>query len=171
MTVHKDSYTSLSLSQQGGPHRRKTSHACDSRFKTFPAEKPIRSTVGRAAVVIKPASAQSLSKTGIFAERARDFRRFPPPPRQTRSPETKANARKARISGPSSRLLGNLAERRTGWLGREDSNLDRTNSKSDVVACPRGVEEPHFTTIHKPLETFEFREPYRIRRVQSSGDK
>jgi hypothetical protein len=55
-----------------------------------------------------------------------------------------------------------------GWGGRIRTYDD---SKSDAVACPRGVEEPHFTTIHKPLETFEFREPYRIRRVQSSGDK
>jgi hypothetical protein len=59
----------------------------------------------------------------------------------------------------------------TGWLRREDSNLDMANSKSDADACPRGAAEPHFTTIHKSLETFEFREPYRIRRVQSSGDK
>jgi Transposase len=35
----------------------------------------------RAAVVIKPVSARSLSKTGIFAEKAGDFRRFPPQPR------------------------------------------------------------------------------------------
>jgi hypothetical protein len=45
-----------------------------------------------------------------------------------------------------------------------------TNSKSGAVACPRGAAEPHFTRIHKPLEPFEFREPYRIRRVQSSRD-
>jgi hypothetical protein len=32
---------------------------------------------------------------GIFAEKAGDFRRFPLPLRQTGSPETKANARKA----------------------------------------------------------------------------
>jgi hypothetical protein len=37
-----------------------------------------------------------------------------------------------------------------------------TNSKSDAVACPRGVEEPHFTTIYKPLETFEFRDTARL---------
>ena len=57
-----------------------------------------------------------------------------------------------------------------GWGGRI-SNLDLTNLKSDAVACPRGAAEPHFTAIHKPLETFEFREPYRIRKVQSPGDK
>jgi hypothetical protein len=69
--------------------------------------------------VIKPVSANSLSKTGIFAEKAGDFRPFPPSPRQTGGPETKA-----RISGPFSRLLGSLAERRNGWLGRKVSNLD-----------------------------------------------
>src|SRR5882762_6840720 len=42
----------------------------------------------RAAVVIKPVSDNSLRKTGIFAERAGDFRRFPPQDRRTGSPET-----------------------------------------------------------------------------------
>jgi hypothetical protein len=45
------------------------------------------------------------------------------------------------------------------------------DSKSDTLACSRGAAEPHFIKIYKPLETFEFREPYRIRRVQSSGEK
>ena len=87
----------------------------------------------RAAVVIKPVSTHSLSKTGIFAEKAGDFRRFPPPPRRIGGPETKANARKARISGPFSRLLGSLVERRNGWLGREDSNLRMGESKSPAL--------------------------------------
>jgi hypothetical protein len=42
--------------------------------------------------------------------------------------------------------------------------------KADALACPRGFAEPHFIRAHKPLETLEFREPYRIRRVQSSGE-
>jgi hypothetical protein len=67
--------------------------------------------------------------------------------------------------------LGSLAERRNAWLGgREDSNLDMANSKPDALACPRGFAEPHFIGIHKQLETLEFREPYRIRGVQSSGE-
>jgi hypothetical protein len=70
----------------------------------------------RAAVVIEPVSATSLRKTGIFADKAGDFRRFPPRDRQTGGPETKSNARKAGISGPFSRFLGSLAECRTGWL-------------------------------------------------------
>jgi hypothetical protein len=41
-----------------------------------------------------------------------------------------SNARKAGISGPFSRLLGSRAERGTGWLGREDSNLRMVESKS-----------------------------------------
>src|SRR5450631_787905 len=98
----------------------------------------------RAAVVIKPVSSGSLRKTGIFADKAGDFRRFPPQVRQSGSPETKANARKARISGPFSRLLGSLAERGNGWLGRKESKLDMAISKSDALACPRRVAEPHF---------------------------
>ena len=90
----------------------------------------------RAAVVIEPVSADSLRKTGIFAVKAGDFRRFPPQVRRTGSPETKSNARKAGISGPFSRLLGSLAERRNGWLGREGSNLRMAESKS--AALPLG---------------------------------
>jgi len=77
----------------------------------------------RAAVLIEPVAADSLSKTGIFAKTAGDFRRFPPQVRQGGSPETKSNARKAGISGLFLGLLGSLAKRRTGWLGREGSNL------------------------------------------------
>jgi hypothetical protein len=62
-------------------------------------------------------------------------------------------------------------ENRNAWLAREDSILDMANSKSDALACLRGAAEPHFVRIHKPLETFEFREPYRIRRVQNFGEK
>jgi len=77
---------------------------------------------GRAAVVIKPVSADSLRKTGIFADKAGDFRQFPPPNRCNGSLETKSNARKARISGPFSRFLGSVAERTNGWLTWEGSN-------------------------------------------------
>jgi hypothetical protein len=55
--------------------------------------------------------------------------------------------------------------------GAAGANLDMAISKSDPLACPRGVAKPHFIRIHKRLETLEFREPYRIRRVQSSGEK
>jgi hypothetical protein len=73
----------------------------------------------RAAVVIKPVSANSLRKTGIFAGRAGNFRRFSPQVRRIGSPETKANARKAGISGPFSRLSGSQAERTDGWLATQ----------------------------------------------------
>src|SRR6478752_3091791 len=72
----------------------------------------------------------------MFADKAGDFRRFPPQDRRTGSPETKSNARKAGISGPFSRFLGSLAERTNGWLGREDSNLRMVESKS--TALPLG---------------------------------
>ena len=76
----------------------------------------------RAAVVIKLVSADSLRKTGIIADKAGDFPEFPRQDQQTGSSETKANTRKARISGPTSRLLESLAERMNGWLGRKGSN-------------------------------------------------
>jgi hypothetical protein len=114
--------------------------------------------------VIKPVSADNLRKTGISADKAGDFR---PPQDQ---PETKLNARKARISGPFLRSLGSPAKRTNGWLGPKESNLDMAISKADALACPREFAEPHFIRIDKPLETREFREPYRIRAVLSSGE-
>jgi hypothetical protein len=42
---------------------------------------------------------------------------------------------------------------------------------SDALACPRGVAELIFVEVHRPFETLEFRAPYRIRGVQSFGDK
>jgi hypothetical protein len=83
----------------------------------------------RAAVVIEPVSADSLRKTGISADRAGDFRRFPPQDRPIGSPETKSNTRKARISGPIARRLRSLEDRGNGWLGREGSNLRMAESK------------------------------------------
>ena len=78
------------------------------RGATFPSV----DCVHRAAAVIKPVSADSLRKTGIFADRAGDFRQFPPQDRRARSAETKSNARKAGISGPFSCSSGSRAERR-----------------------------------------------------------
>ena len=49
-------------------------------------------------------------------------------------------------------------------LGRKDSNLDLARSKS------KGRRNP-FVKMHKPFGTLEIREPYRTRRVQSSGEK
>jgi hypothetical protein len=64
-----------------------------------------------------------------------------------------------------------FSKNKNAWLGREDSNLDMANWKSDALACPRGAAEVVFVEKHKSFGTFEFREPYRIRRVQSSGEK
>ena len=75
----------------------------------------------------------SLCKTGIFGGVAGDFRRLAPCNSRFGSPETKSNGRNAGISGPISRFLGSLAERRTAWLGREDSNLRMGESKSPAL--------------------------------------
>ncbi len=72
-----------------------------------------------AAVVIKPVSANNLCKTGIFAEKARDFRQFRSRQWEIRSLETKSIARKAGISGPMRLRLQTIARRRTGWLATQ----------------------------------------------------
>jgi hypothetical protein len=77
--------------------------------------------------VIEPVSAENLCKTGISADGAGDFRRFPPHDRRTWSPEANPNARKARICGLFSCLLGSRPKRRTGWLPREGSTSDIPN--------------------------------------------
>ena len=50
-----------------------------------------------------------LRKTGIFADKAGDFRRFPPRDRQTRS-QRRSRTAKSRDFRAISRLLGSLAE-------------------------------------------------------------
>jgi hypothetical protein len=90
----------------------------------------------RAAVVIGPISARSLCKTGIFADKAGDFRRFPPEVLRAGSPETKSNARKAGISGPFSRFLEGLAERTNGWLERQGSNSHIPEARSPLALRP-----------------------------------
>src|SRR5216684_736103 len=64
-----------------------------------------------------------------------------------------------------------FSKNKNAWLGREHSNLDMANWKSDALARSRGATEPLFVEIHKFLETFEFREPYQINGVQSFGEK
>ena len=81
--------------------------------------------------MIEPVSTDNLCKTGISPVRAGDFRRFRPQDWEIGSLETKSNARKAGISGPIRRRLQTVAKRRTGWLGREGSNLRMAESKSD----------------------------------------
>jgi hypothetical protein len=83
-----------------------------------------------AAVVLELISAVSLRKTGIFADRARDFRRFPPQDAQTGSSETKSNARKARIAAHSRVSRGDLPKRVNGWLTSQGSNFYVPSSKN-----------------------------------------
>ena len=111
------------------------SRATDSQFRAVGAGELARAEChGRAAVVIEPVSAESLRKTGIFPDEAGDFRRFPTHVRRIWSSETNPNARKAGISGLFSRLLGSRPKRRTGWLGREGSNLRMAELKSAAAA-------------------------------------
>ena len=79
-------------------------------------------------------SAESLLKTGIFADVAGDFRQLTPQNQRIGSLETNPNVRKAAIFGHFSYFLGSVAERRNGWLGREDSNLRKVESKSADVS-------------------------------------
>jgi hypothetical protein len=60
-------------------------------------------------------------------------------------------------------------ERLGGWGGRNRTSTWPVGT--DPLDCPRGAAEPLFVEIHRPLETLEFREPYRIRGVQRFGDK
>jgi hypothetical protein len=75
----------------------------------------------RAAVVIKPVSYNSLRKTGIFAERAGDFRRFPPQDRRTGSPETNRMREKPVFTAVATSLgqLGRMQEWLAGAKGFE----------------------------------------------------
>jgi hypothetical protein len=75
------------------------------------------------------------------------------------------------LAGLSRTSIGTISSCNTAWLGRDDSNLEMANWKSDALACPREAAEPLFAELHKSLETFGFREPYRIGGVQSSGEK
>jgi hypothetical protein len=59
-----------------------------------------------------------------------DFRKLAPEERRIGSPETKSNARKARIYGPISRFSGYLANPWNAWLTWEDSNFHITISKN-----------------------------------------
>ena len=70
---------------------------------------------------------------GIFPDTAGDFRQFAPWDYRFGSLETKSTARKAGIPGPFARFLGGLTDRRTAWLGREDSNLRMGESKSPAL--------------------------------------
>ena len=87
--------------------------------------------------MIEPVSAESLRKTGIFADKAGDFRQFPPRDWRDRESGDEIECAKSRDFRPIRAVqVGNLAERRNGWLGREGSNLRMAESKS--AALPLG---------------------------------
>jgi len=82
-----------------------------------------------------------------------------------------ANSQKPAIGGPFSERQGHFL-RAPDWLAGAGGFEPRYGElESDALACPRGAAEPLFVEIHRPFETLEFREPYRIRRVRSFGDK
>jgi hypothetical protein len=71
-------------------------------------------------------------------------------------------------------ILAFLGEyRRThDWLAGAGGTESRYGElEPGALAYPRGAAEPLFLEIHRLFETLEFREPYRIRGVQSFGDK
>jgi hypothetical protein len=57
------------------------------------------------------------------------------------------------------------------WLGREDSNRDMASWIRMLSPVREESQNPFFVEVHRPFETLEFRAPYRIRGVQSFGDK
>ena len=57
------------------------------------------------------------------------------------------------------------------WPGAGDFDLGiMAIWKSDALGYSRAARKLYLVRTHKHLETLEFREPYRIRGVQSSGD-
>ena len=67
-------------------------------------------------------------------------------------------------------LIERKSENTNAWLG-EEFEPRYGELELNALACPRGAAESLFVKIHRPFKTLEFREPYRIRGVQSFGDK
>jgi hypothetical protein len=86
------------------------------------------------------------------------------------SVQRKSNARKAQICSLCARLSWTSAERMNAWAGAGDrTSIWRIGF--GYLACPRGAAESLFVESHRPFKSSEFREPYRIRGVQSFGDE
>ena len=64
-----------------------------------------------------------------------------------------------------------ISEARNAWLGREDSNRDMANWIRMLSPVREESQNLFFVEVHRPFETLEFREPYRIRGVQSCGER
>lgn len=119
--------------------------------------------------MIEPVSVDSLRKTGIFADTAGDFLRFSPQARQSESPETKAMREKP-APGHSHVSLGTCPT----WeclAGAGVFEPRHGELEIGALAYPRGDAQPRSTEVHKYLETFEFRDLYRMDGVQSFGEK
>ena len=126
-----------------------------------------RVNVGRRFTVIEPVPADSLRKNGnirgLFAISSLRS--------ANRSSGDKFKCAKSREFRPLLPSLGKSLRRHECVAEAGGFDLDMANSKSDSLARSRRIAEPHPARIHKPLETFEFREPYQICRVRSFGEK
>jgi hypothetical protein len=71
-----------------------------------------------------PVSGRNLPQTGAFQMSAGDYRLFRSAKAQDRSPENGSQLAKSPPLAGLSSVRGTFSERRTAWLGREDSNLD-----------------------------------------------
>jgi hypothetical protein len=73
----------------------------------------------------------------------------------------------AALAGDFSDFLVKVAAFWTTETGAKTTNRFRTRM---LLPAQEGLKEPHFIKIQKPLETLDFREPYRTCEVQSSGE-
>jgi hypothetical protein len=110
---HNEGELKISRSTPGSYCSRLSSRAARPLFKSYLSAK--LDTALKRQSLSHQVSADSLRKMGIFADRARDLRRFLPQLRQTGSLETKANARKARI--PAHSCVSRNAGRNGGMPG------------------------------------------------------
>ena len=99
--------------------------------------------------MIEPVSAESLRKTGIFADKAGDFRRFPPQDRRTGSPETKLECAKSRDFRPySAWSVGAWPNAgMAGWGGR-----DRTSEWRNQNPLPYRLATPQQAGTRRRIE-------------------
>src|SRR3954447_5523561 len=115
--------------------------------------------------MIKPVSAESLRKTGIFADKAGDFRRFPPQVRRTGESGDEIECTKSRDFPGHSRVSWQpeLNAGMAGWGGR-----DRTSEWRNQNPLPYRLATPQLAGFRigggsRP------RSPFRQRRSIESG--
>ena len=117
-------------------------------------------------------SAESLPKTGVFTVLAGDFRKILARVAIFRSLETNRKCTKSLQNARFSPTRGSLSlvERVPGWGGRYRTSIWRFRNRL-LLPVREELQNPNCVSVHKPLETLEFGEPYRIRGLQSSGEK